>query len=553
MSGLWRFVQGGGRARMVGSVLLGTGTVLASVGLLAASGALITGAALQPDSLLVLLPLITSVRLFGLSRAALRYAERLVSHDLTFRLLGQVRSATLRHLTQLAPAALVGVRGGDLLARVRSDVDELQGVYLRLFAPTLVAALTALVTLALVWLVAPPLAPITAGLLTVAGVVLPAVAVRAAAPAGQTQNAARAELGAATLEALHGLPDLLTGGGRPAAEQHFAGLLTTLEKAEIRRTQVTAPANVVRDALGGLGLLAALALVGQGVAAGRTPEPLLAAAALGLLASFEAVGNLGSAWAAHGALQAAARRLGGLRALSPTVQDPQAAAALPLDLTLRFEGVGFEYPGQDRSTLRNLTLTLRPGERVAVVGPSGAGKSTLLALALRFWDPSNGRVSLGNVDLRGLQLTDLRACFAWAPQQAEVFGGTLRGNLLLGDREARDADLTALLTDLGLGALLARLPGGLDGWVGEFGAQLSAGERARLSVGRALLRAAPILLLDEPTAHLDPANARRLLSTVEERACAQSVLMVTHQPELLGTQWRVVQLTGHLSEEAERT
>ena len=112
MNGLWRFVRGGGRARMLGSVVLGAGTVLASVGLLAASGALISGAALEPDSLLVLLPLITSVRLFGLSRAALRYAERLVSHDLTFRLLGQVRSEVLGHLARLAPAALVGVRGG---------------------------------------------------------------------------------------------------------------------------------------------------------------------------------------------------------------------------------------------------------------------------------------------------------------------------------------------------------------------------------------------------------------------------------------------------------
>lgn len=191
-----------------------------------------------------------------------------------------------------------------------------------------------------------------------------------------------------------------------------------------------------------------------------------------------------------------------------------------------------------------MNFTVRPGERLALVGPSGVGKSTPLGLALRFWDPGSGRVTLGGVDLRDLGLADLRSRFAWAPQQAEIFDGTLRENLRLGDRDASDADLLALLADLGLDSLLARLPGGLDGWVGEYGAQLSAGERARLSVARALLRPAPLLLLDEPTAYLDPANARRLLRAVEERTGGRAALLVTHQPELLGPGWRVVRLGG---------
>ncbi|MEF2277351.1 thiol reductant ABC exporter subunit CydC [Deinococcus sp. YIM 134068] len=542
MSGLWRFARGGGRARMLGSVALGAGTVLTSAALLAASGALISGAALRPESLLLLLPLITSVRLFGISRAALRYGERLVSHDLTFRLLGRVRAGAVAHLARVAPAALVGTRGGDLLARVRADVDELQGVYLRLFAPSLVAGVVALVTVALVWLVSPALALVALGLLGVAGVVVPALAVRAAAPAGRTQNAARAELGAATLEALHGLPDLLTGGGRAAAERHFAGLLATLETAETRRARVTGAANAARDALGGLGLIAALVLVGGAVADGETRGPLLAATALGLLASFEAVGNLGSAWAAHGGLRAAAARVEGLRDLRPAVDDPVRPRELPADPTLRFERVSFHYPGSETDVLRDLTLTVGPGERVALVGPSGVGKSTLLALALRFHDPAGGRVTLGGVDLRELGLEAGRSRFAWAPQQAELFGGTLRENLRLGDPEADDADLLALLDDLGLTPLLARLPGGLGGWVGEYGAALSAGERARLSVARALLRPSPLLLLDEPTAHLDPDNARRLLRAVEGRAPDRSILLVTHQPALLGPGWRQVRL-----------
>ncbi|WP_051935364.1 thiol reductant ABC exporter subunit CydC [Deinococcus sp. YIM 77859] len=545
MSALWHLVWQslrGQRVRLFGAVLLGGLTVLSSVGLLAVSGALISGAALRPESLLVLLPLITAVRLFGISRAALRYAERLVSHDLTFRLLGQVRARVLAHLARVAPARLLGHRGGDLLARVRSDVDELQGVFLRLLAPALVAALVALVTLALVFQVSPPLALVLFVLFTFAGGVLPVLTARRALHAGRKQNAARAELGAATLETLHGLPDLLACGARSVVERHFTGVLAVLEGAEIRGAQVTASASAGREALGGLGLIAALLLVGQVVADGRAPGPLLAASALGVLASFEAIGNLGSAWAAHGSLSAAARRVQALHDLQPAVQEPRFPRRPPPETTLRFEELTFGYPGAEATVLRGVDLTLRPGERLAIVGPSGSGKSTLLGLALRFWDPLEGRVTLGRVDVRTLSLADLRAHFSWAPQQAEVLDGTLRGNLRLGDARVRDSELFALLADLGLEGLLARLPSGLDGWVGEYGARLSAGERARLSVARALLRPAPLLLLDEPSAHLDEPNARRLLRAVADRTVGRSVLLVTHQPHLLDETWPVIPL-----------
>lgn len=542
MTWLWPLLRGQ-RLRLLGAVALGTATVLASVGLLAVSGALISGAALRPESLLVLLPMITAVRLFGISRAALRYAERLVSHDLTFRLLGRVRASALAALARAAPAGVLGARGGDLLTRVRADVDELQGVLLRLLAPALVALLVSAVTLGLVGAVSPRLVPVLLGLFLLAGVGVPLLALRAAAPAGRAGNAARAELGAATLEALQGLPDLLAGGGRPAAERHFGQRLAGLEAAETRRASATGWANAARDGLGGLGLTAALLLVGQSVADGQTAGPLLAATALGVLASFEAFGSLGAAWAQAGSLRAAAGRVAALRDLPPPVADPAAPLAVPADPTLRFGGVTFGYPDAP-PVLRDFTLTLHPGERLALVGPSGAGKSTLLGLALRFHDPQSGRITLGGADLRDLALDDVRSHFAWAPQGAEVLDGTLRGNLRLGDMNVTDAALLALLADLGLDGLLARLPGGLDGWVGEYGARLSAGERSRLSVARALLRPAPILLLDEPTAHLDPVNARRLLAAVAARPPGQAALLVTHQPELLGPGWRVRRLPG---------
>lgn len=530
---------GGQGGRVALAVLLGALTVLSGVGLLATSGALIVGAAGRPESLLVLFPLIAAVRLFGVSRAGLRYAERLASHDLTFRLLGRVRGEVLARLTALAPAALTGERGGDLLARVRADVDELQNAYLRLFAPLLVASLACGVTLALLWRVSPATGAVTLALFLLAGALLPLWAMRAGRRITADLTLERASLTAATLETLRGLADVLAGGARPAVLARWAASGAELARGEAARARVTALAGALREGCGGLGLIAALWLIGEKVASGGASGPLLAGAALGVLASFEAVGNLGSAWVTFGGVQTAWQRVEALGALSPTVTSPREPLALPGDATLRWEGVSFRYPSGAADALRDFALTLAPGERVALIGPSGAGKSTALRLALRFWDPGAGRLTLGAADLRDLDLEDLRAQFAWAPQQAELFDGTLRENLLT---RARDEDVLGVLGALHLGPLLDRLPEGLSSWVGEYGARLSAGERARLSVARALLRGAPILLLDEPTAHLDPESAARVLRAVDERAGQGGVLLITQQPDWLDPQvWRLVE------------
>lgn len=538
MSALLRLLRGSDSRALalpvLGGVLLGALTVLSGVGLLTASGALISRAALRPESLLLLLPLITSVRLFGISRAALRYAERLVSHDLTFRLIARVRAGLFARLVPLAPAALQGERGGDLLARVRADVDELQGAYLRLFSPALIALLACGVSLALLWALSPALALVTLALYLALGVALPWGAQRLTRRLGGQLPTLRAQLAAQVLAGVQGAADVLASGAAGAARAQVDALLCGVEAAEARRARVSGAANALRDLAGGAGVLAALGLVGAAVARGETPGFLLAAAALGLLGSFEAVGNLAPAWAAAPEIWASARRVAALQHRAPAVHDPARPRPLPCDLTLRWEHVTFGYEVGEAPVLIGFSWELPPGARLALVGPSGAGKSTVLRLALRFWDPQVGRVTLGGVDLRELSLADVRSRFAWAPQQAELFDGTLRDNLLA---DAPDDDCLAVLRDLGLDGLLERLPGGLDGWVGEYGVRLSGGERARLSVARALLSPAPILLLDEPTAHLDEKNARCVLRVVSARAGVRGVLIVTHQPTLLAKLW----------------
>jgi thiol reductant ABC exporter CydC subunit len=520
------------------AVVLGAGTVLSGAALLAASGALITGAAQRPSTLLALMPLITAVRFFGVSRAAVRYTERLVTHDVTLRMVTRVRARVLERLVPLAPAALTGARGGELLSRVRADVDELQGVVVRLVAPAGVAVLAGGVAVGLTALVSPPTAAVLAVLLAVLGIAVPAVAARAGRRAAVAVARADADVAADTLDLVRGLADALSGDGGATALRGLQGHLDRQEAAERAAARLTAVTTVCREGVPALGLGAALWLVGSDVAAGTTDPLLLAACALGVLGAFEAVGGMGAAWSAAGGIRAAAGRVRELGERRPAVADPADPRPLPAGSALRFDDVTLTYPGATRPVLAGFDLAVPDGAKVALTGSSGAGKSSVLALALRARDPDTGRVTLGGADLRRLTLEGVRSRTAWSAQAPQVLGGTLAGNLRLGRHDATDAELHAVLADVGLDRVAATP--GLDGWVGEGGERLSAGERARVGLARALLARADVLLLDEPTAHLDPGLTARVLDRLARDP--RTVLLVTHDPAALDGRWRVVDL-----------
>ena len=192
--------------------------------------------------------------------------------------------------------------------------------------------------------------------------------------------------------------------------------------------------------------------------------------------------------------------------------------------------------------LEGFDLRLEPGARVALVGPSGAGKTTVTNLLLRFLDPEEGRVTIGGRDLRELRQEDVRRTFALAGQEAHVFDSTIRENLRLARPQATDEELVDALRRARLDEWVASLPDGLDTLVGEEGTQLSGGQRQRLVVARALLSDAPVLLLDEPTAHLDPETAEALVTDVLDAADGRSVLLITHRREGLDLCDAVVEL-----------
>ncbi len=513
------------------TVLLGALMVAANMLLLSMAAYLIAGAAVVSMIVLLSIP-ITIVRLMGLVRAATRYGERLFSHNVTFRLLARLRVWVYRRLVPLAPARLVGMRSGDLLARLVSDVDELQNLYLRVVSPLLVALLVAGLTFALFSIFSGLLAGVAVLMLALGGVVLPLLVLRLTHGLGQRQLALRGELNAHIVDSLQGISDLLAygrAGERLAQLSHLERLTDHLQQ---RMAMVAGLQEGLNEWLTGLALWLILLLAIPLAATQRIDSIYLGFLALLMLASFEAVAPLAQAFAMLGHSLAAGERLFAIVDAAPAVSEPRAPVALPIvrEHELAFEHVSFAYEeASGQEALSDISLRVAPGARVAIVGPSGSGKSTLLRLALRFWDPRAGRILLDGQDIREISLAELRRLMGVVTQETYLFNDTIRGNLRLAAPAADDARLLQVLDQAQLGDFVRQLPAGLDTWIGEQGMKLSGGERQRLAIARALLKDAPILLLDEVTANLDHLTEQALLAALDVLMRGRTTLLVTHR------------------------
>jgi thiol reductant ABC exporter CydC subunit len=518
-------------ARRVGfSVLLGALAVGFGIALMATAGYLISRAAEHPP-ILSLTVTIVLVRFFGLARPIARYLERLASHDLALRALARIRARFYARIEPLAPAELSAFRRGDLLSRMVGDVDTLQGLYLRGVGPPLVAVLTGAACVVATAIVLPEAAAILAMGLIVGGIAVPALAAYLGRAAGRRQAAARGELSALLVELLRGAPELVVYGRDrdTMARVHEADA----ELARLgRRDALTAGlAEALSVLVAGLTAAGVLAVAVSAHDAGALDRVLVATLALLALASFEAVAPLPGTARELASLLASGRRILELTDRAPQIADPPRPAPPPESATIALESVTARYADEEEPALSGVDLRLDPGRRVALVGPSGAGKTTVVNLLLRFLDPEEGRVTLAGRDLREYRQEDVRRTFALAGQEAHVFDSTIRENLRLARPAASENELHDVLDRVRLAEWVAGLPDGIDTRVGEEGTELSGGQRQRIVLARALLADAPVLVLDEPTAHLDPATADALMEDVLGAAEERTVLLITHRQE----------------------
>jgi len=521
---LWR-----GRAPwLAAGLLLSLVSLGAGVALTVASGAMV--GALVAGGVLGA-PL--AVKVLGPARVVLRYLERLVTHDATFRALADLRVWFFSGLAARAAGGLGFRHAGDVLARLVNDVEALDGLYLRILVPLAGAFLLLPVLTGAAWRDGAPLALTLGVLFCLAAFLLPALAARAGSRGGERLAASGAALRIATLDAVGGMREVKAFGaeGRMlAAVQAREGSLLAAQREQ---AHAGAGANAAAFVCGQAAILASLWLSDRHDAAVMV---FLAVAA------FEAVGGLPRAGALAGLSVAAARRVLGAAEGAIEVADPRSPAPPPTGSALRFEGVAFRWR-QDRPALfSGLTLDIPQGARVALLGPSGAGKSTLAALALKVVAPEAGCVRLGGVDMADLSAADVRARIGWLSQSTHLFADTIRRNLLLARPDATDPALWEALDAARIGDVVRALPDGLDAWVGEGGAGFSGGQGRRLALARALLSEAPVLILDEPCAGLDAETEREFFATLNETAEGRTIILIAHR--LLGIErldrvWRL--------------
>ena len=518
------------RLRLAAALLLGSAALGCGVALTATSAWLIAAAALHPP-VLTLMVAIVAVRAFGLGKGVLRYAERLVSHDAALRCLSELRVRLWSALVRLGPAATNRIRRGDLLSRLVSDVDAQQDVLIRVALPlgsALVVGAGASVGLGVLL---PSAGIVMAVGLLVAGIAAPALAVLAAWASERRAAPARGDVLTRTVEILEAAPDLLAFG---AAGRYRLRLLD----ADRRLAALVRRGATARGLGTGLCTLAigatSVGLTALGVVAlraGQLPGPALAVLALTPLAMAEVLAGLPDAALRLTAAGPAAARLSELERRPAPVREPAAPVPVSPPRTLSTYELAVRWPGADHDAVRYVDLGLAEGSRVALTGPSGSGKSSVIAALLRHLDPSAGLILADGWDTRELAGDDVRRGIGWCGASTHLFDSTLRANLLLARPDAEDGEVIEALHRAQLGDWLSGLPEGLDTWIGAHGGEVSGGERQRIGVARALLADRPVLVFDEPTAHLDETTAAALAEDLLAATTGRTALVVTHRPD----------------------
>lgn len=501
-------------AAFLGALALGC-----SVGLIAASAWLISRAWEQPP-ILFLQVAVVSVRAFGIGRGVFRYAERLVSHQAAFRSLVDLRVALYERLIPLAPAGLPAFKRGDLLRRMVDDVEAMADLSLRVMLPIFSAILVGTGSVILCAWLLPTAGVIMAVMLLLGGIVVPAVIIWSSGRGQAVQAPLQAELSSEVLTALHAGPELMVLG----ADDEYARRIADVDHRLTSAMRRTAVGSALSSALGiliqGAAVIAMILVAVPAVRNGDLRGVNLAVLVLLPLAAYEAVAVLAPSALAAIRVRAAAGRLVEILDAVPPVGEPT-SPQVGSGTAIEVAGLRAQYP-TGPVAVRNVGFTLPQGRRVGLVGESGSGKSTVLNVLAAYLG-YQGRAALGDVEIADQAGDEVRGQVLWTPQIPHVFDADVAANLRMAKPDATDEQLRSALEAVGL-------PLELDRAVGQHGATLSGGERQRLGLARAVLADHPVLLLDEPTEHLDPPTAAGVLATIERVSAGRSLVVVTHRP-----------------------
>lgn len=503
---------------------LSTLTVASGIGLMMVSAWLISTAALQLGIVsLGVAP--TAVRFFGLSRALFRYLERLVSHDLTFRLLARLRVWFYERLEPLSLTQLQFYRRGDLIARVVSDIEELQNFYLRVISPPLTAIIITALTGFVFSLIDGKTAVVLVMAMAGSGILLPSLTWHWGQKYGPPLINIRRNLHILLLDTVQGLADSIAFGHASRLQQALTMNNGRLAEYERRQGWLLGWQRGLTLLFVNLSATAVL-----WVAADHVDGRLLAMLTLGTLAAFEVIPPLAEAGQNLGREQTAASRVLQVIAEAPSIPSPPANnKKLSSQPDLVIQDVTFRYQAQETAVLHNFSLTIPYGQHILLIGESGSGKSSLINILLRFAAYEKGSIHLDGQDLRDIPHETLRRTFAVMTQNSYLFNTTISENIRIGRPTANMTDIIAAAKKAQIHAFINKLPQGYETFVGEGGVLLSGGERQRIALARMLLREAPIWILDEVTANLDAVVANDIQLIIQKLAKERTVIRISHQ------------------------
>ncbi|PSV38884.1 cysteine/glutathione ABC transporter ATP-binding protein/permease CydC [Photobacterium sp. GB-27] len=511
-------------------MLLGLATILAAISLLTLSGwfiaaSAVAGLTIARETFNYMLPG-AGVRGFSMARTAGRWGERVVSHNATFKLLADLRLFFFRKLTPLIPGRQANLRDADLLNRLVADVDAMDHIYLRLVSPLVIGVLgIAAITAFLSWF-DPTIGLTLGGILLSLMFILPILFYHLGKRNGEQLTVAKANYRVKLLDWLQGHAELLLFNAEPRYRQQAEAEQDQLLAAQRKMASLTGLANGMLMAATGWTLVVILWIAADGIG-GHAPDPFVAMVAFATMASFEMMMPVAGAFQYLGQTITSAKRLNEIIEATPdTIFDPNGYHG-DAQGELKIENVSYTYYGSTQTVVKNVSIDLKQGEKLALLGRTGCGKSTLLQLLTRSWDPQQGQISIDDKPLPTWSESALRKAITVVSQRVDIFNGSLRENLVLAKPNGTDAEFTEALIQVGLSTLLEEK--GLDTWLGEGGRQISGGERRRLGIARALLHDAPILLMDEPTEGLDRRTEQQILALLLEHAKDKTVLFITHR------------------------
>jgi ATP-binding cassette subfamily C protein CydC len=523
---------------LVGLVLTFT-TLLTGIGLLSLSGwflsaSAVAGLAVVTAQTFNFFTPAGGVRFFSIARTASRYGERLATHEATFKLLTQLRIWAWNKLLPLSAANLQGLRRGDLLNRLVADIDTLDHLYLRLLTP--MAASLMMIGVLLVFLGGfdSHLALSLCGLLLAAWLILPVMFYYLGKAPGQALMQAKRQYRVWLLDILQGQAELSLFGANQRYLAQLEQAQDNLFHQQTTMANITGLSQALLVLVNGGAVVFMLYLAGQGVGDVTPPGPLMALMVFATMASLEMMMPIAGAFQHLSSTVLAARRVTEITEQVPSVVFNPNSHLQAHHGALQIRGVHFGYHAHS-PVLQGLELTINAGEKVAILGPTGCGKSSLLGLITRDWLAQQGSITLDGQPISDYSDANLRAAMTVVSQRIYLFSGTLRDNLALAlpyqqgeAKKVHDQRFIEVLQQVGLQTLLqGDKP--LDAWIGEGGRPLSGGEQRRIGVARALLRDAPLLLLDEPTEGLDKRTEREILAVLLDFAKHKTLIMISHR------------------------